>query len=61
MGNRLCTGLEDLTSDLEALDSRGFWAVLLPFDGAPVCARFSQVRSARPWPGATWSGPDISG
>ena len=61
VGNRLCTGLEDLTSDLEALDSRGFWAVLLPFDGAPVCARFSQVRSARPWPGATWSGPDISG
>jgi para-aminobenzoate synthetase component I len=57
VGGRLCTGLTDVTSDLAALDSDGFWAVVLPFDGAPVCARFAEVRPARPWPGRPWSGP----
>jgi para-aminobenzoate synthetase component 1 len=57
VGGRLCTGLVDLTSDLDALDSEGFWAVVLPFDGVPVCARFGRVRPARPWPGPPWSGP----
>ena len=36
----------------------GFWAVVLPFEGAPVCARFADVRPARPWPGPPWRGPD---
>jgi len=58
VGGRLCTDLLDLTSDLSALDSSGFWAVVLPFDGAPVCARFANVRAARPWPGRPWVGPD---
>jgi para-aminobenzoate synthetase component 1 len=31
--------------------------VVLPFAGPPVCARFSSVRPARPWPGRPWSGP----
>ncbi len=57
VGGRLCTGLVDLTSDLAALDGEGFWAVVLPFDGAPVCARFGRVRPARPWPGPAWAGP----
>jgi len=57
VGDRLLTGLADITSDLTALDSSGFWAVVLPFDGTPVCARFSTVRPARPWPGAPWCGP----
>ncbi|MFZ4517544.1 MAG: anthranilate synthase component I family protein [Microthrixaceae bacterium] len=57
VGGRLCTGLVDLTSDLAALDGEGFWAVVLPFDDPPVCARFDRVRPARPWPGPAWLGP----
>ena len=58
VGGRLCTGLEEVTSDLAALDSSGFWAVVLPYSGPPVCARFAEVRPARPWPGPPWRGPD---
>jgi para-aminobenzoate synthetase component I len=57
VGDRLLTGLADVTDDLAALDSRGFWAVVLPFTGAPVCARFTRVRPARRWPGPPWRGP----
>ncbi len=57
VGGRLCTGLVDVTSDLAALDSSGFWAVVIPFDGEVVCARFANVRPARPWPGPGWRGP----
>jgi para-aminobenzoate synthetase component 1 len=57
VGGRLATGLVDVTDDLTALDSTGFWAVVLPFSGPPVCARFSDVRPARPWPGPPWVGP----
>jgi para-aminobenzoate synthetase component I len=57
VGGRLATELVDVTSDLAALDSAGFWAVVLPFEGEPVCARFAHVRPARPWPGEPWRGP----
>jgi para-aminobenzoate synthetase component I len=57
VGDRIGTGLLDVTSDLSALDSAGFWAVVLPYDGAPVCARFARVRPATPWPGGRWHGP----
>ena len=57
VGGRLCTGLMEVTSDLAALDSTGFWAVVLPFEGPPICARFAEVRPARSWPGARWQGP----
>ncbi|MCC5953311.1 MAG: anthranilate synthase component I family protein [Acidimicrobiia bacterium] len=53
----MLTGLVDVTSDVAALDSEGTWAVLLPFAGPPVCARFSRRRPARPWPGRPWRGP----
>ncbi len=59
VGGMLLTGLEDVTSDLATLDSRGMWAVVMPFAGEPVCARFDTVRQARPWPGAPW--PGLSG
>ncbi len=59
VGGRLCTGLRDVTADLAALDSSGFWAVVLPFDGEPVCARFDQVRPAVAWPGRPWRGPAV--
>ena len=57
VGGRLATGLLDVTSDLGALDGPGFWAVVIPFDGPPTCARFANVRPATPWPGAPWQGP----
>ena len=60
VGGRLATELVDVTSDLGALDSEGFWAVVLPFSGEPICARFANVRPARPWPGPPWQGPDPS-
>ncbi|HEY4375675.1 MAG TPA: hypothetical protein VGM93_00890, partial [Acidimicrobiales bacterium] len=56
VGDRLLTELVDVTSDLSALDSSGFWAVVLPFSGPAVCARFARVRPARPWTGAPWPG-----
>ena len=56
VGDRLLTGLRDVTSDLTALDGQGSWAVVLPFDGEPVCARFERVRPARPWVGPPWVG-----
>ncbi|HTO01206.1 MAG TPA: chorismate-binding protein, partial [Microthrixaceae bacterium] len=57
VGGRLCTGLVDVTSDLAALDSSGFWAVVIPFDGEVICARFDTVRPATAWPGPRWAGP----
>src|SRR5262245_36163048 len=60
VGDRLATDLVDVTDDLAALDSSGFWAVVLPFEGAPICARFATVRPAVPWPGDRWRGPDAS-
>ncbi|MGH9225885.1 MAG: chorismate-binding protein [Acidimicrobiales bacterium] len=42
VGGWLCEGLEELTADLAALDGRGRWVVVLPFEGAAVCARFAR-------------------
>lgn len=59
LDGRLFTDVVDVTSDLSALDSHGTWAVVLPFEGPPVCARFARVRPAVPWPGAPWTGPPL--
>ena len=59
VGGQLCTELLDVTSDLSALDGSGFWAVVLPFDGAAVCARFGRIRPAPRWHGRPWVGPPI--
>ncbi|WTW93265.1 chorismate-binding protein [Streptomycetaceae bacterium NBC_01309] len=56
LGGRLATGLRDVTDDPAALDSRGFWAVVVDFEGGVVCARFDDVREA-PLPPAPWHGP----
>lgn len=56
VGDRLCSELLDVTSDLAALDSSGFWAVVVPYDGEPVCARFGTIRPAVRWAGAPWRG-----
>ncbi len=58
VGGRLLTDLVDVTTDLSALDGHGQWAVVVPFDGPAICARFSRARPARPWPGPAWRGPD---
>ncbi|MEU6659382.1 chorismate-binding protein [Streptomyces sp. NPDC046821] len=58
-GDLVATDLCDVTSDPEALDSEGFWAVSADFEGRLVCARFASVRKEpvpAPVPGA-WKGP----
>ncbi|MFF8276259.1 chorismate-binding protein [Streptomyces lateritius] len=58
-GGLLATDLRDVTSDPEALDSAGFWAVCADFEGRLTCARFGDVRPdpvPAPPPGA-WRGP----
>lgn len=54
-GGRRATGLADVTSDLTALDSAGWWAVVVTFEGDVTCARFADVREAElprgRWPG----------
>ncbi|NDU76458.1 anthranilate synthase component I family protein [Actinomadura sp. DSM 109109] len=52
----LATGLADVTSDPGALDSRGWWAVVVTYEGKVTCARFESVRPA-PHPGGAWAGP----
>ena len=51
VGDRLLTGLADVTDDLAALDSTGFWAVVLPFDDAPVRAG----HDGSPGPHVAWA------
>lgn len=58
-GDRLATGLVDVTSDPAALDSGGWWAVVADFEGGLTCARFADVRPAS-LPAAPWQGPDRS-
>ncbi|WP_130444420.1 chorismate-binding protein [Streptomyces sp. BK239] len=58
-GDRVATGLLDVTDDPAALDSAGFWAVCADFEGRLTCARFADVRVApvpAPTPGE-WRGP----
>ncbi|WP_420638529.1 anthranilate synthase component I family protein [Candidatus Poriferisocius sp.] len=56
VGHHLCSRLADVTHDVEALESHGFWAVAIDFHGHAVCARFDSVRPARPWKGRPWKG-----
>ncbi|MFD5710074.1 chorismate-binding protein [Streptomyces pharetrae] len=58
-GDRVATGLLDVTDDPAALDSTGFWAVAADFEGRLTCARFADVHERpvpAPVPGA-WRGP----
>lgn len=56
LAGRLATGLVDVTSDLSALDSSGFWAVVTTFEGEAVCARFASAGDPLPAT-APWQGP----
>jgi para-aminobenzoate synthetase component 1 len=58
-GDRVATGLLDVTGDPAALDSTGFWAVVADYEGRLTCARFRDVREEpvpAPAPGR-WRGP----
>ncbi|GAA1011621.1 anthranilate synthase [Acrocarpospora pleiomorpha] len=58
IGGRLAVGLRDVTTDLAALDSEGWWAVVVDFEGKVTCARFDQARpSPLPTPTRPWRGP----
>lgn len=43
VGDRLHIGLVEVTDDLGAVESGGPWVVVIPYDGAPVCALFSET------------------
>ena len=60
VGGHVATGLADVTSDLSALDSAGWWVVVLPYRGEPICARFERRRPTGSAPRASqpWIGPD---
>jgi para-aminobenzoate synthetase component I len=57
VGGMLATGVLDVTDDPSALDSEGFWAVVVTFEGQVTAARFQDIRSCPP-PSGSWSGPD---
>ncbi|MFJ8200545.1 chorismate-binding protein [Streptomyces sp. NPDC096152] len=60
-GDRVATGLLDVTDDPSALDSTGFWAVAADYEGRLTCARFRDVRE-EPVPGPVpgrWRGPAV--
>ncbi|MDQ1438064.1 MAG: para-aminobenzoate synthetase component [Acidimicrobiaceae bacterium] len=55
VGGRLATDLLDVTSDVAALDSEGFWVVVSTFEGSVTCARFGSVRPFAPRGAEGWA------
>ena len=58
VGGLVADGLEEVTDDLDALDGRGRWVVVLPFEGGAVCARFGRWRPA---PAPVWLAQPVLG
>ena len=60
LGDWWATDLLEVTSDTARLDGRGRWAVVIPYDGQPTCARFG---TWTPSPVLAevgrWSGPPV--
>ncbi|MGD9954635.1 MAG: chorismate-binding protein [Candidatus Nanopelagicales bacterium] len=56
LGGRLATGLVEVSADASVLDRGGWWAVVIPYDGPPVLARFAEVIEADA-PAGAWTGP----
>jgi para-aminobenzoate synthetase component 1 len=58
VGGQLVTELVDVTDDLGALDTAGFWVVVISFEGAVTCARFARRSPLNDWYGAaaSWHG-----
>ena len=58
LGGQWASNLLEVTSDLSRLDEGGRWAVVLPYSGPPVCARFAQWTPDAPKDGiGEWVGP----
>lgn len=58
-GDFVARALVDVTSDLTALDSTGWWAVRITYEGDIVCLRFADVRRDV-LSGGNWVGPAAS-
>ena len=60
-GDRVLTGVADVTRDPSALDSRGRWVVVQTFEGALTCVRMAEQRPARGWYDAApaWAMPPV--
>ena len=69
VGGRRFEGLVELTTDISALESRGQWVVVAPFEGLPTLARFESVEPAQtrifpvaaPAPGGSFERPGVAG
>lgn len=65
LGHRFASRLRDVTSDISALDSSGWWAVSVTYEGQVTCARFDDVSAnieprelARLTAGSSWVAPE---
>lgn len=52
------TNLVEITTDLAVLDSKGWWFVVLPFKGLPLCFKFANLEKTKfleypNWPGVS--------
>ncbi len=58
LGGLVARELVEISDDPGVLDTQGRWAVVLPYDGPPVLARFAQWRQGAPEEVAgPWTGP----
>ena len=61
-GDRVATSAREVLTGpdaLDALDTQGFWAVVMTFEGALTAVRFTDVRRCEPnAPSASWTGLD---
>ena len=53
----VATAVLDVTSDITALDSSGFWSLVLTYEGHATCVKFADVRTGTV-PAGPWQGPD---
>ena len=61
LGDRWATDLLEVTSDVSVLDGTGRWAVAIPYDGEPVCARFETWSQSSGDAGiGRWTGPTVA-
>ncbi len=61
LGGRHATDLLDVTNDIAALESSGWWAVVVTFEGEVTCAKFADVRNQQPQRHGAWVGPSTEG
>jgi para-aminobenzoate synthetase component 1 len=57
LGGRLATGLVTVSDDPAVLDTEGWWAVVVTYEGDVTCARFVDIRES-PLPDVAWVGVD---